>query len=76
MRTHSSYLAELAAAGKPLPGPFKVETLQHEGVMVDVLHAIDQGVASHLIANVFVEIMALRHWGTNQADQVNGLQVG
>ena len=36
--------------------------------MLDVLHCIDQGVACHRFANVFVEIMALGHWGANQAE--------
>ena len=46
-----------------------------EGVMVDVLHAVDQGVTCRVIASVFIEIMALKHWGTTQADQAAGLQV-
>ena len=74
LRTHESYLEELRAAGRPLPGPFKVKTLFLEGILADVLHAVDQGLAAHLIANVFVEIMKLRHWGTTQAEQVKGLE--
>ena len=42
--------------------------------MIDTLHAMDQGLASHVIANVFVEIMALGHWGSNQKAQAAGLQ--
>ena len=75
MRTHESYIAELIAAGHALPGPFKIESLFHEGVLADVLHAVDQGLAAHLIANVFVEVMSLQHWGTTQAEQVKGLEV-
>ena len=52
-----------------------IRTLLLEGVMVDVLHAVDQGVRRRVIASVFIEIMALKHWGTNQADQAAGLQV-
>ena len=43
--------------------------------MCDVLHAVDQGVACHVVANVFIEIMGLRHWGGNQELQLKGLQV-
>eukprot|EP00959_Pyramimonas_sp_CCMP1952_P005966 125074-Pyramimonas_sp.AAC.1 len=41
--------------------------------MVDILHSLDLGVCSHLIANTFVEIMALRHWGPNKESQMKGL---
>ena len=75
LRSHGSWLAELAAHGRGLPDPFLIETLLLEGIMVDVLHAVDQGVSCRLIASIFVEIMALGHWGGNQAAQVAGLQV-
>ena len=73
-RTHASYIVELVAQGKELPRLFRIKSLKLEGVMIDVLHAVDQGVASRVIANVFVEVMQLRHWGTNQKTQVAGLQ--
>ena len=41
--------------------------------MVDVLHALDQGVLSHLIANVFFEVMSAL--GPNQEAQVKALDV-
>lgn len=75
IRSHATYLHELAAKGLPLPGPFKISSLYLEGIMCDVLHAVDQGVACHVVANVFIEIMGLRHWGGNQELQLKGLQV-
>ena len=55
-KTHESYCAEMAAAGKTLSHIFKIYTLRLEGVMIDILHAVDQGVAIHVIANVFMEV--------------------
>ena len=58
-RTHESYVAELQAAGKPLPVLFvEVIGLRLESVMIDVLHTCDQGVASHIIGNIFEECLA------------------
>ena len=74
IRTHASWLAELAAAGSPFPDLFLIDSLQLESIMIDILHAIDQGVASHLVANVFLEIMALKHWGNTHEKQLAGLQ--
>lgn len=74
IRSHESWLAELAVAGKPVPDIFKVRGLRLEGVMIDVLHAVDQGLASHVIANIFVEIMALGHWGSTHKSRASGLQ--
>ena len=73
VRTHESYLAELAAAGKVVPALFKILSLRLEGIMCDILHAVDQGLASHLIANVLVEILGLNVWGTTQKANVAGL---
>ena len=56
IRTHDSYVAELVAAGKEVPVLYKIKGLRHEGVMVDILHAVDQGGASHVAANVFIEV--------------------
>eukprot|EP00959_Pyramimonas_sp_CCMP1952_P456385 9473085-Pyramimonas_sp.AAC.1 len=42
--------------------------------MVDVLHSLDLGVACHLIANVFVEILQLGQWGASRESQMKGLQ--
>lgn len=74
IRTDESWKAELRAAGKPVPNLFAIRGMRLEGVMVDTLHAVDQGLASHGIANVFVEVMSLGHWGSNQKSQAEGLQ--
>jgi hypothetical protein len=60
IRTHESYLNELLVAGRPIPKSYKVLGLRHEGVTIDILHAIDQGVSSHVCANVFVEVVVFR----------------
>ena len=73
IKTHASYVAELAAAGKPIPILLRSLTLRLEGIMIDPMHTIDQGIAPHLLANVFLEIMELGHWGPNQAEQLVGL---
>ena len=72
IRTHAIYCAALHAAGKELPSLFKVKSLIHEGGTIDVLHAVDQGMASHVIANTFVEIM--QSWGPNQAARTAALE--
>ena len=61
--------------GKEVCAIFNVKTMRLEFVMADVLHVVDQGVAVHIIGNVFVEVMSLKHWGTTQDKQVEGLQV-
>jgi hypothetical protein len=66
IRTHESWLAEMSAAGKQVANLFKISGLRLEGVMIDTLHAIDQGIAVHAIANIFVEVMALNPWGSNK----------
>ena len=56
METHATYLERLAAQGLEPSILFRVKTLKLEGVMIDVLHTVDQGLATHLIANVLVEV--------------------
>ena len=52
--SHESYLNFLRAAGLAIPALLIVAVgFRLECIMVDVLHTVDQGVASHLIANVF-----------------------
>ena len=51
--THATYMHYLRRAGRAIPVLFEcVIGLRLENVMVDVLHTVDQGVASHIIANV------------------------
>ena len=53
-RTHQSYLAQLEASGKPTPTLFRrVFGLRLECIAIDVLHTVDQGVASHIIGIIF-----------------------
>ncbi len=73
VRTHESYLQELHIAGKRASGLFAIVGLRLEGVMIDILHTVDLGLASHILANIFVEIMALWHWGSNQQARASGL---
>ena len=72
IKTHESWLEELAALGRVAPVLFSVRGLRLEGVMIDVLHALDQGCTSHLIGNVWFEIMA--KWGGSLENQVAALQ--
>ena len=74
IRSHESWLAELAAAQKSVPDVFKIKGMRLEGIMIDTLHAVDRGLASQVMANVFVEIMALGHWSSNQKARAAGLQ--
>jgi hypothetical protein len=72
IRSHESFLEKAAALGEDTCVLFRIHTLRVEGVMIDTLHAVDQGVASHVIANIFIECM--KHFGTNQALMTEGLQ--
>ena len=57
-RTHEVYVAKLRATGRALPALFEhVAGLRLECVMVDILHTVDQGVALHIIGNVFHECL-------------------
>ena len=74
LRSHESYVDELALKELPMPVLLTILTLFHEGVLPDVMHTVDIGMASHICANVFVEIMELGVWGSNQQKQLEGLQ--
>ena len=37
--------------------------LRLEAIMVDILHTVDQGVASHIVANIFWEVIVARKFG-------------
>ena len=52
--THESYLAFLVAAAMFVPTLLTAVTgLRLECIMIDVLHAVDLGITSHIIGNVF-----------------------
>ena len=74
MWSHEQYVAQLLADGVALPAVFQIKTLWLEGVMGDVVHALDQGVATHVVGNVMVSVMRTGHWGGNQALQAAGLE--
>ena len=57
VRTHSSYLLDLARKGAHLPSLFAILSLRFEGIMIDTMHCCDLGVCSHLVANVLVELL-------------------
>ena len=72
-RTHASFCAEWIAAGLRIPILLQMLSLCFEGVTVDVLHCVDQGMAAHIIANTFIEVSA--SWAPNQAERARLLQV-
>ena len=71
IKTHESYVADLAARGLPLPVILSIVTMCHEGVMPDVLHVVDCTISAHVCANVFVEVM--QGFGRNQEEQLKVL---
>lgn len=73
IKTHESWVAELLARGKVPPIVFSIIGLRLEGVMIDVLHALDQGVTSHIIGNIWFEVMGAK-FGGSLAEQVKALQ--
>jgi hypothetical protein len=72
-RTHESYCGHLERIGKPISALFQATGFRLEFVMIDVLHTVDLGIASHIIGNVMLEIMQTKIWGTNRPEQVKGL---
>ena len=73
MKSHEDYVADLVARGVPLPMLFLIEALRMEGVLIDSLHAVDQGIASHILGNIIFETMRLGQWGNNMKVQLEGL---
>ena len=71
--THTSYLLSCRRDGRNISNFFKIVSFRFEGIMVDILHSLDLGVSSHLIANVLVEIMVLGQWGPNRESHMTGL---
>ena len=69
-QTHESYVAELRAAGRRLPVMLgEIVGLRLEGIMIDVLHVVDQGVASRIIANMYWELVTKKTWGGSTQDE-------
>ena len=74
--THESYMEFLRAAGLMIPPLLLlVVGFRLECIMVDVLHCVDQGVASHLIGNVLwhVATRLKKFGGATQGAQVANL---
>ena len=70
--SHSQYLDCLREEGSLPPLLFGVIGLTLQCIHIDVLHTVDQGVASHIIGNVFIECM--QSHGTNQEARMSWLQ--
>jgi hypothetical protein len=73
LRTTSFYAKELESRGKSLPVLLSSITgfgLQH--VMIDTLHTVELGVASHIVGNIMKECMT--SLGPNQDMQVKALE--
>ena len=59
--THHSDIADLIAAGLAVPALLTaVIGFRHQCVQIDVLHTVDQGVASHIIGNVMWYVACVR----------------
>ena len=72
IRTTESYMMELISSGQKVPILFKCVTgLRLEHATIDTLHAVDQGVAAHVVGNVFWECMSGK--AANQAEQIKAL---
>lgn len=72
LKSHEDYIADLMRAGSRIPILFLILSLRIEGIMVDTLHAVELGIASHILANAIYEVMRLGHWGSNLPDQLAG----
>ena len=71
-RTHVGYLSEERAAGGSPSILFSADGahgLRLECVMIDVLHAVDQGIASHIIGSVFWLFVLRKVWGRLTQEQ-------
>ena len=69
--SHEEYVRHLAERGQETPNLFLAEGLRVEFVMVDVLHAVDLGVSSHVVGNIIWEL--LPRLGANRALQLKEL---
>ena len=74
-KTHESWLADLAADGKPVPAPFRhITGLRLECVCPDIMHVADLGVSAHVLGNVFWEVITSHAFGEmDQRGQIEAL---
>ena len=73
MWRHEAYINFLRAAGLAVPALLALAVgFRHDCVMVDVLHTVDLGVASHVIANVMWHVAVLKKafGGATQEQQI------
>jgi hypothetical protein len=71
--THETYMHHLAMMHKPLPILFAVVLgFRLECCTVDVLHCVDQGIGSHIVANIIWLIAMVRgcFGGRNQGERI------
>ena len=71
--THETYIEYLRAAGLAIPALLiAIVGFRLECVMIDTLHTVDQGVASHIVANVIwlVVVQRKKLGGTTQESQI------
>ena len=74
--SHESYLRFLRRVGLMIPALLVACIgFRLEGIMVDVLHTVDQGIASHIIANILWICAVVRQvfGGGKQEEQVKNL---
>ena len=70
--THEGYLASLGTKGVDVPNIFSIVGLRVECLMVDILHAVDLGLAQEdIIGNIFHEI--LPSLGSNREKKLQAL---
>ena len=73
-RDHEAFMDAMRAQGRAISSLWKILTLKVDGVIIDVLHALDLGVSCHVCADIFVEVMDLGLWGGNQDQKAAGLE--
>jgi hypothetical protein len=66
--SHEGYVADVVGRGEELPNIFSIRGLRLECILVDVLHAVDLGVASLVVGNVLNEV--LPRLGSNREKQM------
>ena len=71
MWTHESYLRHLKSTGVETPALFSIVGLRVEAVTVDVLHAVDLGIAARIIGDIFFDVLPAL--GRNQDAQLKAL---
>ena len=72
--THEAYVQRVAeGTRRPSVLLDKVIGLRIENVMVDVLHCVDQGIASNILASALWELVQAKVWARTQVESVSVL---